>query len=287
VSAPDGGAPRAVVGAGPAEPGVGGGGPVADAPVTAGAPRVAVEGTVLVITLDRPRSYNAFDRAQAEGLSAALDRLDADDALRCAVITGAGGRFCAGSDLKAVAAGASMRVGPRGFYGMLEQPTAKPVIAAVEGAAIGGGWELAMACDLVVAGRGATFALPEVHRGVIASGGGLHRLPRRVPYHLAMELLLTGRSLGADEAARLGLVNRVTEDGGALDGALALAGEVGRGGPVAVRATKEGVLRSLAGDDAAGWAVSRELVERVVASEDMAEGVAAFLEKRDPEWTGR
>ncbi|MDO9410826.1 crotonase/enoyl-CoA hydratase family protein [Patulibacter sp.] len=242
---------------------------------------------VLVITLDRPEAYNAFDRAQAEGLSAALDRLDADDALTCGVITGAGGRFCAGSDLRAVAAGASMRVPPRGFYGMLERPPAKPVIAAVEGAAVGGGWELAMACDLVVAARGAVFALPEVHRGVIASGGALARLPRRVPYHLAMELLLTGRSVPAEEAARLGFVNRVTEDGGALAGALALAAEVGRGGPVAVRATKEGVDRSLDGDADHGWAVSRELVERVVASEDMAEGVAAFLEKREPRWTGR
>ncbi|WP_051471039.1 crotonase/enoyl-CoA hydratase family protein [Patulibacter minatonensis] len=249
--------------------------------------RTAVTAGVLIVTLDRPRAYNAFDREQAVGLSAALDVLDGDDDLRCAVITGAGGRFCAGSDLKAVAAGASMEVAPRGFYGMLERPPVKPVIAAVEGAAVGGGWELAMACDLVVAAQGAVFALPEVHRGVIASGGAIARLPRRVPYHVAMELLLTGRTMGAEEAARLGLVNRVTDDGGALDGALDLAAEIGRGGPVAVRATKEGVVRSLDGDAAAGWAVSRELVERVVASEDMAEGVAAFLEKRDPEWTGR
>lgn len=242
---------------------------------------------VLVITLDRPGAYNAFDRAQAEGLSAALDLLERDEHLFCGVLTGAGGRFCAGTDLRAIERGESVSVEPRGFYGMLEVPPRKPVVAAVEGAAVGGGWELAMACDLVVAARGARFSVPEVHRGVIAAGGALARLPRRVPFHVAMELLLTGRSMGAEEAAGRGLVNRVADDGGALAAALDLAREIRRGSPVAIAATKEGVLRSLDGDDAHGWTVTRELVGRVVGSQDMAEGVAAFLERRVPVWAGR
>jgi enoyl-CoA hydratase len=241
-------------------------------------------GTVLVLTLNRPQAYNAFDRAQSVQLSEALDLLEEDGSLKAVVITGAEGRFCAGTDLKAAARNESVDVPPRGYYGMLRQPPAKPTICAVEGYALGGGWELTMAADLTVAAESAQFGLPEVKRGLIASGGALHRLPRRVPFHVAMDLLLTGRTIGAAEAARLGLVARVVAPGTALEAAVDLAGEIGDGGPRAVESTKRAVLRSLDLDEAAGWELVEELADRIRGSAEMEEGVAAFVEKRTPRW---
>jgi enoyl-CoA hydratase len=241
-------------------------------------------GTVLVLTLNRPQAYNAFDRAQSVQLSEALDLLDQDGSLKAVVITGAGGRFCAGTDLKAAARNESVDVPPRGYYGMLRQPPVKPTICAVEGYALGGGWELTMAADLTVAAESAQFGLPEVKRGLIASGGALHRLPRQVPFHVAMDLLLTGRTIGAAEAARLGLVARVVAPGTALEAAVELAGEIGGGGPRAVESTKRAVLRSLDLDQAAGWELAEELADQIRGSAEMEEGVAAFVEKRAPHW---
>ena len=254
-----------------------------------GGPEVLTEVSdrALIVTLNRPAAYNSFNRAQAEGLAAALDRLEADEELRAAVITGAGGRFCAGTDLRAAAAGESVEVAPRGYYGMLEAPPAKPLIAAVEGAAMGGGCELLLACDLTVAAASARFGFPEVRRGLFASGGAPARLPRLVPAPVALDLLLTGREFGVEEAARWGLVARVVADGEALAEALALAAEIAANGPVAVRATKEAVRRALAAGEPRAWEHSRELVARIRGSRDMEEGIAAFLEKREPRWSGR
>jgi enoyl-CoA hydratase len=243
-------------------------------------------GAILLLILNRPQAVNAFDRAQAEALAAALDLLDDDRDLRAAVITGAGNRFCAGTDLRAARAGESVEVGSRGYYGMLARPPRKPVVAAVEGVAMGGGCELMLACDLTVAGRSTRFGLPEVKRGVIAAGGALARLPRRIPYHVAMDLLLTGRDFGAEEAARLGWVARVVEDGDALEAALGLAGEIAANGPLAVELTKQGIVESVAAAEPEDWKRSRALVRRIVESEDFREGVDAFFEKRPPRWTG-
>lgn len=189
-------------------------------------------GGVLVITIDRPHARNAIDAECARGLAAACEQLDADPDLRVGVLTGAGGVFSAGMDLKAAARGESAAVPGRGFAGITEAAIAKPLVAAVEGPAFGGGFELALACDLVVAAEGARFALPEVRRGLIAGGGGVVRLPRRVPYHLAMELLLTGRAVDAAEARSLGLVNRVVADGEALSAATGLAAQVAGNAPL-------------------------------------------------------
>ena len=175
---------------------------------------------VLLVTLNRPGQRNAVNRAVAEGIAAALERLDGSAELRVGVLTGAGKGFCAGMDLKAFVAGERPVVEGRGFAGIVQRPAAKPLIAAVEGFAVAGGFEIALACDLIVAARGARFGIPEVTRGLVAAGGALLRLPQRIPYHLAMELALTGDTITAERAAELGVVNRLTDAGGALDGAL-------------------------------------------------------------------
>jgi enoyl-CoA hydratase len=256
-------------------------------PVSAAGVRTAVSGPLLIITLNRPGTYNAFNRDQAESLAAAIDRLEAEPELRAAVLTGAGGRFCAGTDLRAAATGESVEVAPRGYYGMLEMPPRKPIVAAVEGAAVGGGCELMLACDLTVAARSAQFGFPEVKRGLVAAGGALARLPSRVPFHVALDLLLTGRTFGVEEASRWGLVARIVDDGEALDAAIALATEIAANGPVAVAATKEGVVAASYEGEAAAWERSRELARRITRSADFEEGIAAFFEKREPRWTGR
>jgi len=249
--------------------------------------RVEARERVLVITIDRPEARNAIDRATAEGIAAALDRLDGDPALGAGIITGAGGYFCAGMDLKAFAAGEEMRVGGRGFAGIVERPPDTPLIAAIEGFAVAGGLEVALACDLIVAARGARIGIPEVKRSLVASGGALLRLPARIPYHVAMELALTGDPIDAERAAALGLVNRLAAPGEALAVALELADAIVGNGPLALAATKR-LLREAPGWGADEmWARQAEIAGPVFASEDAREGAVAFAEKRPPEWRGR
>ncbi|MFE6509100.1 crotonase/enoyl-CoA hydratase family protein [Nocardioides sp. NPDC057767] len=256
-------------------------------PDTAAVVRVEERPGVLVITLDRPEARNAVDRAVSDAVAAALDTLDARPDLSVGVITGAGGTFCAGMDLKAFLRGERPSVPGRGFAGITETPPAKPVIAAVEGYALAGGCEIVLACDMVVAGRGARFGVPEVKRGLVAAGGGLLRLPERIPPAIAMELVLTGDFLEARRAYDIGLVNHVVEDGSALDAALALADRIAANGPLAVAASKRVMVESRDWPTEERYVRQREIVEPVFASSDAAEGARAFAEKRRPVWQGR
>jgi enoyl-CoA hydratase len=242
---------------------------------------------VQVITINRPSARNALDAAVAAGVVAAVDELDATPELRAGVLTGAGGTFSAGMDLKAFLRGESPGVEGRGLAGLTERPPAKPLIAAVEGWALAGGFEIMLACDLVVAGRGARFGVPEVTRSLVAGAGAALLLPRRLPYALAMELLLTGDPIDAARAAELGLVNRVVEDGGALDAAIALAARIAANGPLAVAATKRVARESADWSAAEMWTRQSELIGPVFASADAREGATAFAEKRRPNWAGR
>jgi enoyl-CoA hydratase len=245
--------------------------------------RVEADGDVLVVTIDRPEARNAVNLAVAEGLAAAMDRLDGDEALRVGVLTGAGGTFCAGMDLKAFVAGERPFVGDRGFAGIVRRPPVKPLIAAVEGWAVAGGFEVALACDLIAAARDAHFGIPEVKRGLVAAGGALIRLPRRIPYHLAAELALTGDPIDAERAYAVGLVARLAEPGGAVAAARELAATIAANGPLAVAATK----RILGADESGAWDRQAEFADPVFGSEDAREGARAFAEKRPPVWRGR
>ncbi|QJY49672.1 crotonase/enoyl-CoA hydratase family protein [Pseudonocardia broussonetiae] len=250
--------------------------------------RVEHRDGVAVLTIDRPARRNAIDLPTARAISDALDELDSDPALRVAVLCGTGSVFSAGMDLKAFAeTGERPVVEGRGGFGIVARPPSKPVIAAVEGAALGGGFEIVLACDLVVAAAGATFGLPEVRRGLTASGGGLIRLPRRLPRNLAMEAALTGAALTAARCAELGLVNRVVPDGTARAAALELAAEIARNAPLAVRVSKEVVHRSAQWSEDEAFARQEPLVDPVRRSADAREGARAFAEKRAPRWEGR
>jgi enoyl-CoA hydratase len=247
----------------------------------------AVHGAVLVITIARPGQRNAVNRAVADGIAAALDRLDGDDGLRAGVLTGAGGYFCAGMDLKAFAAGERPHVPGRGFAGLVERPPRKPLVAAVEGFALAGGMELALACDLVVAARGARFGLPEVTRGLVPAAGGLLRLPARVPRGAALELVLTGAPVSSERAYELGLVTRLAQPGAALDEALDLAAAIAANAPLATVAAKA-ILDQAAGWPAGeAWARQRALADPVIGSDDAREGALAFAQKRPALWQGR
>ncbi|MGA6161523.1 crotonase/enoyl-CoA hydratase family protein [Amycolatopsis magusensis] len=242
---------------------------------------------VVVIRIDRPHRRNAFDGATAHALEAAIDAYEADDQLRCAILTGSDLVFSAGQDLIAAAQGDLGRTARRGGFGILAQPPDKPIIAAVEGHALAGGLELCLACDLIVSSRTAKLGLPEAAKSLVAVGGGLFRLPKRIPYHLAMELALTGQPWAATRFAELGLVNRLTEPGQALTGALELAEAVLAAAPLAVRASKQIVRHAYDWDDQEAWENQRAYAAPVLASEDLQEGLRAFAEKRDAVWTGR
>ena len=241
---------------------------------------------ILIITINRPAARNAIDAAVTRGVAAALDRLDERRDLSIGILTGAGGTFCAGMDLKAFLRGEQVALPGRGLGGLTQAPPKKPLIAAVEGYALAGGFELALACDLMVAAQDAKFGIPEIKRGLVAAGGGLLRLPRRIPPNVAMEFALTGESFSASDAQRLGLVNRVTPSGGALAGAVELAERITANAPLSIAATKEVIVRSA--DWTAGnmWQHQQEITRPVLGSADAREGASAFAEKRAPVWRG-
>jgi enoyl-CoA hydratase len=244
-------------------------------------------GGVQVITINRPQAKNALDAAVARGVADAVDELDADGDLRVGVLTGAGGTFSAGMDLKAFLRGERPSIEGRGLCGITQTPPRKPLVGAVEGWALAGGFELLLACDLVVAGEGARFGVPEVKRSLVAAGGAALQLPRRVPFAVALELLLTGEPMTAPRAAQVGLVNRVVPDGGALDAAIELATTIAANGPLAVAATKQIARASADWTLEQGWREQARISEPVFASEDAKEGSRAFAEKRSPVWQGR
>ena len=243
---------------------------------------------ILVITLNRPEARNAIDLETAESIAAALEQLDGDEAVSVGVLTGAGKGFSAGMDLKAFAAGGPAPfLADRGFAGIARQSARKPLIAAVEGFALAGGFEIVLACDLIVAARGAQFGIPEVRRSLVAAGGALLRLPRRVPYHVAMELALTGEPIDAERAAALGLVNRLCEPGGALAAALELAESVQAGGPLALIAAKRILEAQWDWLSTEMWERQAVIADPVFSSDDAREGARAFAEKRSAVWRGR
>jgi len=245
------------------------------------------EAGVAVITLNRPQARNAVNRAVTLAVAAALDELDERSDLQVGVITGAGGNFCSGMDLKAFLAGEDVMLAGRGLAGMCMTPPTKPVIAAVEGWALAGGCEIALACDLIVAAADARFGIPEVKRGLVASSGGLLRLPRRLPPAIAMELALTGDPMTAELALQHGLINAVTEPGKALEGALQLARRITRNGPLAVAASKQVLTHSADWPIGEAFARQETIVAPVFDSSDAREGAQAFAEKREPVWLGR
>ncbi len=262
---------------------------MSEATTAAAAPGVLVhrEGAVLIVTINRPAQRNALDRAASQAIADAMDLLDGDESLTLGILTGAGGTFCSGMDLKAFLRGERVELPGRGLAGIVETPPAKPLIAAVEGYALAGGCEIALACDLIVAAESAQFGIPEVKRGLIAGSGGLIRLPQRIPRQIALEHALTGAPMGAAQARQWGLVNRLVPPGEALAGALALAQEIAANGPLAVRVSKQVVTQAPDWPPEELWARQREVLERVIGSDDAREGASAFAEKRAPRWTGR
>lgn len=240
-----------------------------------------------IITINRPDARNAVNGAVATGMAAALDELDSDDDLRVGIVTGAGGYFSAGMDLKAFVTGETPYAEGRGFAGITQRSSRKPLIAAVEGFALAGGFEIALSCDLIVASREARFGVPEVKRSLVAAAGALLRLPKRIPYHLAMELALTGEPIGAERAYEIGIVNRLADPGSALDEAVALAQAITRNAPLALIASKQIIQAAMDWTEEEGWAKQGEIAGPVFTSEDAREGATAFAEKRDPVWRGR
>ena len=248
---------------------------------------VEERGRVLVLTMHRPESRNAMSMTMAHQIAEALEDFDRRDDLSVAVITGGGGTFCAGMDLKGFARGERPVVEGRGFAGIVKSPPRKPIIAAVEGYALAGGFEIVLSCDLIVASSEATFGLPEVKRGLTAAAGGLLRLQHRVPYHLAMALVLTGRLWSAPEAHTAGLVSRLAGPGEALATALELAEQIAQNAPLALAASKRVLVESVDWPLPEKFDRQEAIVNPIRESADAKEGARAFVEKRDPRWTGR
>lgn len=242
---------------------------------------------VMTITINRPNAKNAVNKDVAEGIAAALDALDADDNTHVVILTGAGGTFCSGMDLKAFVTGETPYVAGRGFAGMVEKSTDKPMIAAVEGYALAGGCELAITCDLIVAADNSMFGIPEVKRGLAAAAGGLVRLPRQIPSRVAMEMALTGDFMSAERAMSVGLINQIAPAGEALAHAKALAAKIAENGPLAVKRSKQVIKESIDWSQDEMFANQQEITSAVFSSEDAIEGATAFAEKRKPNWKGR
>jgi enoyl-CoA hydratase/carnithine racemase len=247
------------------------------------------EGHVALITINRPEARNAVNGAVARGIEEAIDRLEADDALWLGILTGVPPVFSAGADLKEINAGngAALATPRGGFGGITARPRTKPIIAAVDGPALAGGTEICLSCDLIVASTGARFGIPEVKRCLIAGAGGLFRLPRRLPFNIAMELALTGDPIDAERAHHFGLVNYLCEPGAALETAKDLARRIEANAPVAVRASRQAILASVDVDEATAWTLTAEAMRKAQGSADFKEGLMAFIDKRDPAWTGR
>lgn len=246
-----------------------------------------VDRNLLLIRINRPRQRNAFDGETSRAMEAVIDDYETDEQLRCAVLTGSDIVFSAGQDLIAAARGDLAVSKRRGGFGIMALPPTKPLIAAVEGHALAGGLELCLACDMIVASRDAIMGLPEAARSLVASGGGLFRLPKRIPYHLAMELALTGKYWSATRFAELGLVNKLTKPGRAVAGALELGQEILASAPLAVKASKQIVTHAYEWPDHQAWTAQMEFVRPVLHSYDLQEGLQAFAEKRSPIWQGR
>jgi enoyl-CoA hydratase len=242
---------------------------------------------ILLITLNRPEVRNAVNAALAEGVASALEEFDSDEALSVGILTGAGGFFCAGMDLGAFVKGESPWFGDRGFAGIAQRASRKPLIAAIEGFAVAGGMEIALACDLIVAAAGAKMGIPEAKRSLVAAGGALLRLPRRMPYHVVMELALTGDPLPAERFHEFGVVNRLAEPGGAVDAALELAASIAKNGPLALVASKRILQEQFDWSSAEMWERQGAISGPVFASDDAKEGANAFKEKREAVWRGR
>ncbi|MFE3059506.1 crotonase/enoyl-CoA hydratase family protein [Nocardia sp. NPDC059239] len=241
---------------------------------------------VALITINRPKAKNAMNAAAAAAIAKAIDTLEERADLSVGIITGAGGVFCAGMDLKAFTRGETPSIPGRGFGGLTESPPTKPLIAAIEGWALAGGCELALSADLVVAARTARFGLPEVKRGLVATAGGLLRLPKALPYPIAMRVALTGEPISAEEAERFGLVSVLCEEGDALSAAMDLAATIAANGPLAVQATKRIVSEAAGWTDIEAFEAQRAIAKPVMKSADAREGALAFAEKRAPVWRG-
>ena len=252
-----------------------------------------LRGHVAVMTINRPSARNAVNTDVAQGLEAAIDQLEADDNAWVGIITGAqtekGWIFSAGADLKQMATDpGGMSTAKGGFAGFVQRERTKPVIAAVDGPALAGGTEIVLACDMVVASETAVFGIPEVKRNLVAAGGGLFRLPRKIPRNIAMELALTGRlDFPAERAHHFGLVNTLTPEGGALAGAIALAEQIAEAAPLAVRESRKIVIETTDQPDEVGWKASGEGIMKMFGTEDFSEGLNAFIEKRPPNWQGK
>jgi enoyl-CoA hydratase/carnithine racemase len=249
-------------------------------------------GHVAVITLNRPERRNAFHTPMALEMEAAVDRVEGDDEIRVAVLrantTEPRPVFCAGYDLTSGTGDAHGGYTDRGgFAGFTQRARTKPIVVAVDGFAVGGGFEIALACDVVVASPRAAFALAEVKWNLVAAAGGITRLPRMIGRIAAMDVVLTGTPLTAERAYQLGLVSRLASDGDVEGLALVVAGEIAANGPFAVRLARGGVLAAETLDEDAAWAMNDRLIAEINSSEDREEGVQAFLEKRSPQWTGR
>ena len=247
---------------------------------------VGVDDGVMLITINRPKAKNSVNLAVAKGIAAAMEELDSNDAIRAAILTGAEGTFCSGMDLKAFVTGELPIIEGRGFAGLVEAPPRKPLIAAIEGFALAGGFELAISCDMIVSADNAKFGIPEVKRGLVAGAGGLLKLPRQIPRRVAMELALTGEAIDAQRAYDLGLINRIVEPGTALSSARQLADKIAANGPMAVLASKQIMNESEEWSSEEMFKKQNDIALPVFASKDAIEGATAFAEKRPPQWKG-